>query len=134
MQLGIQRHRAGEVRSKRFFHDDPGPVDEIGFSQQPYGRQGCTWWHAQIMQTTAVDAQRLLGLFDRRLEKVSPRGQGHVVQGLREGSPVGLLHLSVGELIKRTACDRAEAIGVEFIQRDADDPAARDKPRTRQVE
>jgi hypothetical protein len=78
--------------------------------------------------------QRPLRPFHRCLEDVSARGQWHVVQDLRENRPVRSICLSCGELIEGASCDRAEAIGVEVIERDADNPAARDKPGTRQVE
>jgi hypothetical protein len=58
---------------------------------------------------------------DRRLERVSARADRHVVQRLGKGGPVRVLHLSRGELIERLARDLAEAIGVDLVERDADD-------------
>jgi hypothetical protein len=79
-------------------------------------------------------AQFPLGLGHRRLERVSARADRHVVQRLGKGGPVGVLHLSAGELIKRLTRDLAEAVGVDLVERDADDPAAGDEPGARQVE
>ena len=134
VQLGIQRHRARQVGAERLFHDDPGPLDEIGFAEHAHRRQGGAGRHAQVVQPTALAAEFLLRLFYRRFEGVRARGHRHVVQRLGEGSPVGLVHLSSGELIERLARDLAEAIGVDVIQRDADDSATRDESGARQVE
>jgi hypothetical protein len=40
-----------------------------------------------------------------------------------EGGPVGLAHLPGAEPVERLAGDRLEAVGIDVVQRDADDPA-----------
>ena len=132
--MAFSDDRACQIGAERLFHDDPGPVDEIGFRQQAHRRQGGAGRHAQIVHAAALAAQFLLRLFHRRFEDVGARGHRHVVQRLGKGGPVGLLHLSAGELIERLARNLAEAIGVDVVQRDADDPATRDEPGARQVE
>ena len=134
VQLGIQRDRALEVRAERLFHDDPGPVDEVCFRQQADGRQSGIGWHAQIVHTTSFLAQFALRRLDRRLEGVRAGTDRHVVQRLGKGGPVRVLHFSAGELVERLARDLAEAIGVDLVQRDADDSATRDEAGARQVE
>ena len=134
VQLGIERDRTCQIRAERLFHDDPGPLDEVCFRQQADGRQGGIGRHAQIVHTAILVAQFLLRRGDRRFEDGSARADRHIVQRLGKGSPVRLLHLSAGELIDCLARDLAEAIGVDLVQRDADDSATRNEPGARQVE
>ena len=134
VQLGVQRDRAFQVGSERLFHDDPGAVDEVRLRQQAYGRQGGIGRHAEIVQAAVLVAQFPLRLGRRRLERVSARANRHVVQRLGKGGPVRVLHLSAGELIERLARDLAEAVGVDLVERDADDSATGDEPGARQVE
>ena len=133
VQPGIQQHRAGQVGAERLLHDDPGACDEIGFGQQAHRGQGGRGRHAEVVDPLAVAAQTLLGPFHRRLEYGRTGGQRHVIQGFREGRPVGIVHLAGEELVDCAACDRAEALDVDIVQRHADDPAAGDEPRARQV-
>jgi len=86
------------------------------------------------VQAAVLVAQFPLRLGRRRLERVSTRADRHEVQCLGKGGPVLVLHLSAGELIERLARDLAEAIGVNLVERDADDPAARDETGARQIE
>jgi hypothetical protein len=86
------------------------------------------------VQAAILVAQFPLRLGRRRLERVSARADRHVVQCLGKGGPVRVLHLSAGELIERLARELAEAIGVNLVERDADDSAARDETGARQVE
>src|SRR4051794_19899939 len=98
------------------------------------GRQGGIGRHAEIVHAPVLVAQFPLGLGDRRLERVSARADRNVVQRLGKDGPVRVLHLSRGELIERLARDLAEAIGVDLVERDADDSATGDEPGARQVE
>ena len=134
VQLGVQRDRAFQIGAERLFHDDAGALDEARLRQQAHGRQGGIGRHAEIVYAPALLAQFPLGLGHRRLERVSARADRHVVQRLGKGGPVRVLHLSRGELIERLARDLAEAIGVDLVERDADDPATGDEPGARQVE
>ena len=134
VQLGVQRDRARQIGAERLFHDDPGALDEAGFRQQAHGRQGGIGRHAQIVHAAALVAQFPLRLGHRRLEGVGARADRHIVQRLGKGGPVRLVHLSAGELIERLARDLAEAVGVDLVQRDADDPATGNEPGARQME
>ena len=134
VQLGVQRDRAFQVGSERLFHDDAGAVDEVRLRQQAYGRQGGIGRHAEIVQAAVLVAQFPLRLGGCRLEPVSARPQRHVVQRLSKSGPVRVLHLSARELIERRTRELAEAIGIDLVERDADDPATRDETGARQVE
>ena len=127
MQPGVQRHRAGEIGAKGLLHDDAAALDETGFGQQPHRRQGGGRRHAQIVQATALAGQGSLGRIDRRLQGAGAGRHRDVVQDRGESGPVRLVHLAAGESIERFPGDLAQAVGVELVQRDADDPAARDE-------
>ena len=133
VQLGVERNCAFEIRAKRLFHDDPGPVDEACLGQQAYGRQGGIGWHAEIVHAAAVAAQLLLRRFDARFEGVRARADRHVVQRLGKGGPVRLIHFSSGELVECLTRDLAKAIAVDLVQRYADDAATGDEAGARQV-
>jgi len=134
MQPGVQRYRTRQVGAERLFHDDPGPVDETGIAKHPHRRQGRARRHAHVMQATAFGCERLLRPVHCRFEDLGTSGERHVVQILDEGIPVDLVHLARGELIECPASDLAEAVSVELIERDADDPAAGNKPGSGQME
>ena len=134
VQLGVQRDRAFQVGAERLLHDDARALDQARLRQQAHRRQGGIGRHAEIVQAPAFVAQFALGLGHRRLERVGAGADRHVVERLGEGGPVGVLHLARGELVERLARDLAEAVGVDLVERDADDPAARDEPGARQVE
>ena len=74
-----------------------------------------------------------LGLQHRRLQGCGAGGHGQVLQGVRERGPVGLGHLAGGELGERVARKLTEALGVQNVQRHADDPASWNEPRIRQM-
>ena len=134
MQPGVQRHGAGEIGAKGLLHDDAAALDKTGFGQQPYRRQGGGRRHAQIVHATALAGQGSLGRIDRRLQRAGAGRHRDVVQGPGKGVPVGLIHLASGELIERLPGDLAQAVGVEIVQRDADDAAAGDETGTAQME
>ena len=134
MQLGVQRHGAGQIGAEGLFHDDAAARDETGFGQQPHRRQGGTGRHAQIVHATALAGQRKLGRLDRVLQGAGAGRHRDVVQDRGEAGPVGLIHLAAGELIERFSGDPTETVRVESVQRDADDPAAGDETGTAQME
>ncbi len=53
---------------------------------------------------------------------------------MRELRPAGLVHLSLGEFFQRPARDRAEAVGIDLVERDADDAAAGDEAGAAEME
>ena len=86
-----------------------------------------------MLLAAALDGQGLLGGLDRGLERAGAGVQGDVLKRLREGSPGRLSHLAA-RLIDCLARDLAKALGVEFIQRHADDPAAGNEAGAAQME
>src|ERR1700704_2845573 len=88
MQLGIQRHRARKISAERFFHDDTRALDETRFPEHPNRCQRRTGWDAQVVQPTAVAAERLFRLFYRCFEDTTTGGQRYIVQTLGKGIPV----------------------------------------------
>ena len=78
------------------------------------------------MQPAAFRADGLLRARHRLGQRRGARGQRHVVEAARERVPVGVGDLARREFVERLAREVAEAIGVERIERHADDAAARE--------
>ena len=57
MQLGIQRHGAGEVGAEGLLHDDAALRDEARFGEESHRWQGGGGRHAQIMDAPGVAAE-----------------------------------------------------------------------------
>src|SRR5271165_1262358 len=133
VQSGIQRDRALQVGAEGLFHDDPRALDQARVSQQPYRGQGRVRRYAQVVKPAAFAVEAAFRLDYRRLESVRAGGHRHVVQVIGERGPMGFVHRAGGELGQRVARELAEAVGIEIIQRDADDPEAGDESRTRQM-
>src|ERR1700722_2827612 len=134
VQFGVQRYRARKVSAERLFHDDAGALDESGVAEEAHRRQGSIRWDAQIMQATALGAERLLRGRYGRLEGGRARREGHVIEILGKGIPVRRTHLTRGELVECAAHFRAQALRVQVLQRHTDDAAPRDEPGGCQVE
>ncbi len=133
VQPCVQRHCTGQVRAKRFLHDDAGFVDELCLSQHPHRRQGSAGWNAQIVQPAALTLEGSLGLLDGRFQGGCASRQRHVVQAAGKGIPVRVRHLARREFIERLPHDFSKALCVEIVEGYADDPAARDEPGACQV-
>ena len=58
---------------------------------------------------------------------------GQVGAGGGYGAPLVLGKSAVGEVVEREACQRAEPVPVERVERDADDAAAGDEARAGEV-
>ena len=116
VQLGIERDRALQIRAEGLFHDDARPLDQSRISQQPDCRQRGIGRHAQVVQTTALSAERLLRLFNRGLKCRGAGAQGNVVQTFGEVRPGGIGEFAAGEIIQCLARQFAEPLGVEVIQ------------------
>src|SRR5262249_53317737 len=134
VQPGVQRNRACEVSAERLFHDDPRPLDELGFSEQLDDPQGGVGRYAQVVQSPTVATQGLPGLLHRPQEGTRAGGEGDIVQGLREGGPIGLTNPADAESMECLPRHRTEAIGVEVIPGHADDPAPGNEPGPRELE
>ncbi len=68
VKLGIERHCTRQIGPERFFHDDPGALDEPRFGQQADRRKGRTRRHAQIVHEAALADEGGFRPVDRRLE------------------------------------------------------------------
>jgi hypothetical protein len=79
-------------------------------------------------------ADRTLRSCYRFGQRGGTRGQRHVVQIPGEGCPIVVGHLARGEFIDGFAREVAEAVGVELIERHANDAATGDEPRARQMQ
>jgi hypothetical protein len=86
------------------------------------------------VHAATLAADRSLGPRHRLLQGLGARGQGDIVERRRERGPVGLARLARAEPVERVVREGAKAVGIEIIQRDADDPAARDEPGAGKVE
>ena len=134
VDLRVQRHRALEVGAERLLHDDARPLDEARVAERPHGGQRRAGRHAQVVQATTLPRERPLGLVDRRLQGLDACRERDVVEDRGKGRPVGLRHRAGRELVERSARHLAEAVGVEIVERDADDPAGGDEPGPREME
>ena len=124
VQVVVQRLRAREIRAERFLHHDARALDEVRGAEHPDRRQRRVWRHAQVVQPPAFRADRQLGARDGGGERLRARFERHVVEVLGERVPVDAQDLAREELAERVACELAEALSVERVERDADDPAS----------
>src|SRR5262249_33807623 len=105
-------------------------------AEHPHGRKRRGRRYAEVMEPPTLAGERAFGFLDRLAECVRARVQGHVVEVCREGAP-GLFRdfdLARGEFVDGLSGELAEPVRVELVQRDADDPVARDEPGARQME
>src|SRR6266851_4959649 len=133
VQSGVQRNRARQVGAERFFHDDPRPVDQAGFSQQAYRRQRRVRRHAEVVKPTTLAIEGPLRLDYRRLQGIGAAGHRHVLQAVRKVCPGRFVDLARREFGERSARDLAEIVRAEIVQGCPNDPAAGDEPRTPQI-
>ena len=76
----------------------------------------------------------LLGIGDGGPKPVGTGRERNVVERFGERFPIGFVDLPGRERVDRRSRQRAEALRVEIVERNADDPAAGDKAGTREVE
>ena len=111
-----------------------GPLDQPRLGQQADRRERRVGRHAQVVDPPALPAQRPLGGLDRGAQRRRPCGKPYVVEAHRELRPGDVGHGAVAERVERLAGDGAKPVGVDVVERDADDAAAGDEPGARQVE
>jgi hypothetical protein len=109
------------------------PFNDTGVAEQAHRRQRRVRRHAEVVQAPALARQAGLGAIDRGAQRGGTRRERHVVERAREGVPVGIGDLAAEELVERTTRDGAKGIGVDVIERDADDPALRHEAAAAQV-
>ena len=81
------------------------------------------------MHAPRLRPQRLFGPVDRFLQHAGAGRQRHVIQRGGESLPLGLREFAGQEFFQRFAGNGAETIGVDIVERDANDPATRDEAR-----
>jgi len=134
VQFLVQRHRAGQVGAEGLFHDDAGVLHQPRLGQQAHRRQRRTGRHAEVVQAAALGAQRGFGPVHRGGQGLGAGRQRHVVQQFGKRRPVGVAEFPAEKLIECAARRQAEAVGVQVVERHADDAATGDEPRVGQVE
>ena len=134
VQPRVERDRTREIDAERLLHHDARPVDQAGLAERADHRQRGARRHAQVVEATALDADRLLGSLDRRPQRRGTGGQRHVVERCGEGLPGGIGDRARLELVEGLTGERPEAVDVERVERHADDPTAGDEAGRRQVE
>jgi hypothetical protein len=70
----------------------------------------------------------------RRLERLGSRGERYVVKRIGKLVPVCLLDLASGVFIQRAADQFAEGLGIDLIEGNANNPAARNEAGVGEVE
>ncbi len=134
VQLRVQRYRARQIRAEGFLHHDARALHELGLAQQAHRGQSRIRGHAQVVQPPALAVEGPLGSVHGGLECLRACGERDVVQTLREARPVTVLCLACGELVHSLFCDLAEPLGVELVQRYANDAATGNETDAGQVE
>ena len=86
------------------------------------------------MDPPALAAERRLGFLNSGAQDLGTGGHRHMVERFGEGRPIRLLDRARGELVQRFARDGAKAVGVDIVERQADDPTTGNEAGCRQVE
>ena len=133
VQFGVERYGAFNVDAEGFLHDHVRALDEISLRQKPHGRERGVGGNAEIMDAAAFAAKRRLRALDRGFQHARPCGERRIVENLREFSPMRLLDFAHRELVDRAARDGPKTVGVDIVERDADDAATRNEARSRQM-
>jgi hypothetical protein len=133
VQSAVQRNRARKIGAERLFHDDAGPLDQAGLAEQAHRGQGRIRRHAEVVEPAAFAVEDPFGLQYRCPERFGACGHRYELQAIRERSPVRVVHVAGRELGERFSSEVAEALGIEIIQRCADNSASGNKSRTRQM-
>ena len=129
VQLRIQRHCAREIGAERLFHHDARSLDQPRFAEHPHRGQRRGGRHAHVVESLAFAVERSFRVIHRRLYGGGSSLQRHIVQRGSETLPIGVRDLARGELVECRAGELAEAVRIEFIERDADDAAVRNESR-----
>ena len=86
-----------------------------------------------LAQATALAAEPLLRLLDRRPQGGGTRGERHVSEILGERIPLRRGRRAAGEFLQRAARNGAQAVGIQVFQRHTDDPVAWNEPGIREA-
>ena len=108
-------------------------LDQVRLAQQLHRRQRRVRRHAQVVQPAALATEGLLGPAHGRRQAGGTGGQRHVVEPAAKALQSGSLTLRVENSSSAPRAMPAKAVGVDVVERHADDAAARDEPGARQV-
>ena len=133
MQPRIELDGAREVGAERLLHHDARAFRELRVANQPHCCERGARRHAEVVQDAALAREVLLRPVDRRVQRLGPRIERHVIETCGERSPVGRVDFAHGRFVERLARALAEPVRVERVERDADDAALRNETGARQV-
>jgi hypothetical protein len=85
------------------------------------------------VQAPALAAEGGFGTIDCRAQHAGAGCERHVIEVAREDLPIGIGDLAAEELVERAAREGAKGVGVDVVQRHADDAARRDEAAGGQV-
>ena len=81
------------------------------------------------MDAAAFAAERRSARLDRRLEGLGAGRHRHIVEVSAKAAQSASFTLRVENCVERLARDRCGSLGVDVVERDADDPAAGNEAR-----